>query len=156
MENLRSKHPHIALIQTNSENCTGDHIIGSKNCHESFATTNAQDCAYVFHNETLKDCIDCELIAASELCYECTPAYDLYNCNFCLECGNTKNSEYCVRVFNSHDCFGCVGRDHAEFEILNQKYSKEEYLKRIAALRNELKTEKKYINWLPEIVGKLD
>lgn len=156
MERLREKHPHIASVQTNTQNCVGDHIINSKNCSWAFATTESEDCCYVFHNDHLKDSMDTDLMAASELIYECTPGYDLYNCNFCLECGNTKNAEFCVRVFNSHDCFGCVGRDHAEFEILNQKYPKDEYFKRVAQMKDQLKSEKKYTNWLPDVVGEID
>lgn len=152
VDGLRAQHPHCASIQMNSENCLGDHIINSKNCYWAFNTTSAQDSCYVMHNDGLKDCYDTDLIAASELCYECTPGYDLYNCNFCLECGNTKNAEYCVRCFNSHDLFGCVARDHAEFEILNVKYSKEEYFKKVAEIKEELRRKNQYTQWLPEVI----
>lgn len=156
VKNLIEKYPHVASIQTNAQNCIGDHIINSKNCYWAFATTESEDLCYVFHNDHLKDSLDTDLMAGSELIYESTPGYDLYNCNFCLECGNTKNAEYCVRCFNSHDLFGCIGRNHAEYQILNQPYNKEEYFKRIAEIKDRLRADKKYTNWLPDVVGRID
>lgn len=153
---LRQQHPHVFSVQVNTQNCFGDNIVNSKNCYSAFHTLNAEDCAYTFHVDKMKDCYDTEVVASSELTYECTPGYDLYNCNFCLECGNTKNAEYSVRCFNSHDVFGCVGRNHAEFEILNQKYNKEDYFKKVAEIKEKLRAEKTYVNWLADIVGKID
>ncbi len=156
VEELRKNHPHNASVQINCQNCIGDDIVNSKNCYWAFNAENCEDSGYLFHTDHLKDSYDTEVTAQGELLYECTPGYDLYNCNFCLECGNTKNAEYCVRCFNSHDVFGCVGRNHAEFEILNQKYSKDEYFKKVAEIKDELRAKKTYVNWLPDVVGKID
>lgn len=156
VKNLIEKYPHVASVQTNAQNCIGDHIINSKNCYWAFASTESEDLCYVFHNDKLKDSCDTDLMAASELIYESTPGFDLYNCNFCLECGNTKNAEYCVRCFNSHDLFGCVSKNHAEFQILNKQYSREEYFKLVAEIKRQLREEKKYMNWLPDVIGKID
>lgn len=157
MEELRKKHPHIVSVQINSDNCFGNHVMNSKNCYWAFDIKGgAEDSYYIFHGEGLKDCCDSEYLAPSELLYECTVGFDLYNCNFCLECGNTKNAEFCIRVFNSHDCFGCVGRNHAEYEILNEKHTKEEYFKKMAEIKDRLRIENKYMNWLPDVIGRID
>lgn len=152
VENLRLKHPHIAATIIQSENCTGDHILRSKNCSYAFATTESEDCMYVFHNDHLKDVCDTDLMAASELLYECTPGFDMYNCNFCLECGGLRESEFCVRCFNSTNLFGCVTRNHAEFEILNKPYSKEDWYKKVKEIKKQLRKEENYRNFLPEII----
>jgi len=48
---------------------------------------------------------------------------------FCHETGlQAHNLDYCETVTkDSHDCFGCVGLKHAEYSILNKRYSKDEY-----------------------------
>lgn len=35
-------------------------------------------------------------------------------------------------------------------------YSKDEFFKRVAQIKGQLRTEKKYFNWLPDVVGKID
>lgn len=157
MDELRLTYPHVANVQINAQNCFGDHVLNSKNCYWAFDVKGgSEDCCYIYHNEKLKDCVDSEYLAPSELLYECTVGFDLYNCNFCFECGNLKNSEFCVRCFNSHDLFGCVGRNHAEYQILNQQYEKEKYFKKVEEIKDQLKREKQYKNWLPEVIGKID
>lgn len=154
-EKLRLKYPHLCAVISQSEECIGDHIIRSKNCNWAFATTDSEDCAYVFHNDHLKDVYDTDLMANSELLYECNIGYDLYGCNFMLECGNVKESEYCVRCFNSNHLFGCAARDHASYEILNKKYSEKDWHEKVAEIKAELKKQNEYKNFLPDIIENL-
>ncbi len=84
IEEPKSKHPHVFSQQLNTQNCIGNDIVNSKNCYWSFNTVNSEDCGYTFHVDKMKDCYDTEVVANSELTYECTPGYDLYDCNFCL------------------------------------------------------------------------
>jgi len=36
-------------------------------------------------------------------------------------------SSYVINCYGIKNCLGAVNKDHAEYEILNKKYSKEEY-----------------------------
>ena len=94
--------------------------------------------------------MDCDQIGydPSELLYECIGNSGNTNCNFCYASWHNADIEYCEHVFNSHDCFGCISRSHAEYEILNQKYSKEDYFKRVREIKEELKREEMYGKWL--------
>jgi hypothetical protein len=57
--------------------------------------------------------------------------------------------EYCELIANSKNCFGCVGLNHKEFYILNQPYSREDYFKRVAEIKDQLKREGSYGRWFP-------
>lgn len=145
---LRETLPRIATQGFNNENVVGDHISNSKNAFYCFDVSENEDTAYIFNSNNIKDCIDCNYTGiGAELNYMCHSAVTLVNSSFCNVCWQSQNLEYCEYVFNSHDCFGCVSRNHAEYEILNQKYPKEEYFKRVAALKEELKNERTYGRW---------
>ncbi len=150
LEKLRQTVPHIAFIQKNCEHCIGSYLQNCKNCFVCFNMTNAEDCLYMHRINDAKDCMDCDNLGYdnSELLYECIGNTGNTNCNFCYACWHNSNLEYCDLVFNSHDCFGCISRSHAEYEILNKKYSKESYFKKIHEIKEELKQEGLYGKWL--------
>ena len=140
--------PHISMHGLNNENVAGDHIFNSQNCFYSFDVNNQQDTMYMYNSFDAKDCMDCGYSSlGAELSYMCHSGVTLFNSNFCNVCWYSQNLEYCEYAYNSHDCFGCVSRDHAEYEILNVKYSKEEYFKRVAEIKDQLKKEGSYGRW---------
>lgn len=153
LENLRQKTPQRNVFQKNCENCLGSDLRNSRNLFYCFSVKNAEDVIYGGTNcNQCKDAVDVDNIAA-------TMAQELYQSlgvtgSYSLICCNvnwfSQNCSYCELVFNSHDCFGCIGRNHAEYEILNVKYSKEEYFKRIAEIKEELKKEGQWGKmWIP-------
>ena len=151
VEELRLKVPNIALVQLNSENCTGDHIYNSKNCTNCYSMSHVEDATNCYHIvDKSRDVYDTECMTG-ELLYECVMGYDLYNCNFCWQCGNTRDAEFCVRVFNSKCMFGCVGVNHGKYMILNEEYSSGAWTKEVRKIRKELKAARQYQNFLPEI-----
>jgi hypothetical protein len=150
LEKIRRTIPHINLIQKNCENCLGTYLENSKGCFYTFYANDVEDCFYMgTGNDAVKDSMDCDNIGydPSELLYECIGNSGNFNCNFCNACWHNSNLEYCELVFNSHDCFGCVGRSHAEYEILNKKYSKEEYEKKVMEIKRELRAGGLYGKW---------
>jgi hypothetical protein len=152
-EKVREKTPHVASIQKNCEDCVGSFMESAKGCFWCFNTNNAEDCMYMYTSITnVKDSMDCVCIGydPSELLYQCVGNNGNHNCNFCDSCWHSSDLEYCEMVFNSHDCFGCISRSHAEYEILNKKYPKEEYFKKVAEIKDELRKEGLYGKWLLE------
>lgn len=150
LENLRKTVPQINLIQKNCENCLGSYLENSKNCFNCYQLTGGEDCFYMrsmAHH--VKDSMDCDQIGydPSELLYECIGNSGNTNCNFCYASWHNSDLEYCEQVFNSHDCFGCISRSHAEYEVLNQKYSKEDYFKKVREIKDELKRDGIYGKW---------
>lgn len=153
IERIKQTVPHVHAVQKNCENCTGSFLENSKNCYCSFFCTDVEDCFYMgTNNDEVKNSMDCDCIGydPSELLYECVGNSGNFNCNFCNACWHNSDLEYCEMVFNSHDCFGCISRSHAEYEILNKKYSPEEYFKRVQEIKDELRAKNLYGKWLYE------
>lgn len=145
---LKEQLPRNAMQGVNNEHVVGNHISNSKNVFYSFDASEQEDTMYMFNASDNKDCMDlCYTGQGSELSYMCQSAVRIFNCNFCNVCWFSQNLEYCEYVFNSRDCFGCVSRNHAEYEILNQKYPKEEYLKKVSEIKTKLKKEGSYGRW---------
>lgn len=140
--------PHVYLQGFQNENVIGDHIFHSRNAFYCFDVNEIEDCFYMFNAYTVKDCMDTiNTNINSELNYMCMSAVNIFNSNFCSVCWYSRNLEYCEYVYHSHDCFGCVSRSHAEYEILNQKYTKEDYFKKVAEIKEELREEGSYGRW---------
>lgn len=145
---LKNMLPHIAFQGVQNENVTGNHIFHTRNAFYCFDINEAEDVTYIFNSIGIKDCSDMAYSSiGTELCYMCHSGVTLFNSNFCNVCWYSQNLEYCEFVYNSHDCFGCVSRSHAEYEILNEKYSKDEYFKKLAQLKDELKKDGTYGRW---------
>ncbi len=145
---LQATLPRIAMQGFNNENVMGDHIFNSKNAFYCFDVSNQEDTMYIYNSIQMKDSMDLNYSSlGTELCYMCHSGVTLFNSNFCSISWYSQNLEYCEYVFNSHDCFGCVSRNHAEYEILNQKYSKDEYFKKVAQIKDELRADGSYGRW---------
>lgn len=153
LENLRQKFPQRAIYQKNCENCIGHDLRYCKNVFYSFAAKNCEDCIYTLrHMKNVKDGVDIECVAAD-------PTEEIYNsigvsggknifCSWIVWFSG--DIFYCEQIYNSHNCLGCIGRNHAEFEILNKKYPKEEYFKKFREIEGELREAKLWGKmWLP-------
>lgn len=137
-ENLKKQLFHKNLRIINSENCTGDFINDSKNITNGFYVTEAEDCVNVYDCSKIKNCYDNTANDKSELCLECDTSYELYNAKFCSYTVTSENVSYCDQCVNANNCFGCVGLHHAEFMILNKKYTKEDYEILLAKIKKHM------------------
>lgn len=139
LDQIKLKAPHVYAHQLDNENATGDYIFNSRNSWACFDSKDVDDCGYLNNAIGAKDCWDCSWLGHDcRLCYECVSAPTLYNCDYCACVWWCQDMEYCEYCFNSHDCFLCVGLNHAEYCILNRQYSEEEYFQRKKAIRDEL------------------
>nr|MDD3720588.1 hypothetical protein [Candidatus Gracilibacteria bacterium] len=114
---------------TNSENCTGDNIMGSKNCKKCFSSNNSENVAYSFMTDKAINCYDCDSNNNLENSYySLISGASAYNCHFCIagwdNCKNLLYSDYC---FFCSNCFGCIGLKNKSYCILNKQYTKEQY-----------------------------
>lgn len=139
MEKLRLQFPHPPMHQTGSENVTGDYIWSSKNCFMCFHTEAAQDSAYLYEEIVrLKDCVDCTHIQDCELCYNLMSASGCYNVDCSWWVTDSSDCMYSFCLQTCKNCFGCTYLAHKEYYILNEPYSKEEYFKKVAEIKEEL------------------
>ncbi len=134
---LQNKVPRLSNITVNSENSDFCNIVGDcRNCYFLFGSVNCEDCMYGSPYSS-KNCIDTLGIKDCSYCYECVDCTGLYECFYCQNCNNSSNLEYCFDVSGSKNCFLSVGLRKAEFCILNKKYSKAEYIAKVAELKKK-------------------
>lgn len=139
VEKIKTTLPQAALkIARRSENSLGDYVLDCKNCYFCFFTTECQDSAYLFSSQFSKDCFDGNLMHMCELCYQCPSIGHSYNCSYSTGDYLT-NCHYCTYCFNSKNLFGCVNLKHAKYCILNQQYSKKEYLAKVKKIKKDLR-----------------
>lgn len=120
-----------------AENCSGDYISNSKDCHSCFHAFEAQDCRYGVHVwRNSKDNMDVDTCGRdAELNYECiNTGISAYNNLFCNQCWSTSDLLYCDMCQSSRNCFGCIGLRNKSYCILNKQYSRSEYEAKVAQI----------------------
>lgn len=101
---------------------------GSQRCYGCMFTTDSRDC---FNCTYCHDCAECSD------CTHCTRCENVHNSSYCVDSRNCSNSSYLVMSEDCSECvfcFGCVGLVKKEFHILNQKFRRDEYFKKIKEL----------------------
>jgi hypothetical protein len=137
LKELSQKTPYAALESsyttlTNSEYTNS--IAYSKNCFMIFWADFCENVYYSSILNGLKWSSDCLRGWKSELCYESTGFIRSYNLFF------SEDSDDCVDVWFSRNCYGCtncvgcVNLRGESYCILNIKYSKEDYIKKLKEL----------------------
>lgn len=150
LEELKHKIPQRAAHILNSENCIGERITRSRNCYACFDANDCEDSYYLQDVWRTKDSADLTFSDGTELCYECfSIGMGCYNCNFSNYIRGSSDLEYCELCFNCKHCFGCVSLQSKEYYILNKPYSAEEYFKKVAEIKAQIKQDGSYGKHLP-------
>ncbi|MFC1749378.1 hypothetical protein ACFL2V_11295 [Pseudomonadota bacterium] len=122
------KYPQRALQMVNTESCTGNYLINSRNSHDCFLAEGLEDCAYMWNIPVgCTDCMDLNYSPSNELAYNSISTINSYQSVVIPFCWDVKTSNYSFQCFYSQDLFGCMGLKHEKFCILNKKYSEKEY-----------------------------
>ncbi|KKP64028.1 MAG: hypothetical protein UR62_C0022G0006 [Candidatus Nomurabacteria bacterium GW2011_GWF2_35_12] len=113
-------------------NSTGSYVTNCKNVNDSYLIRESENMRYCQYMQMPKnkECYDTTIWGANmELHYEtCLSGENSYNLKFCVNCWPAcRDDEYCMDLFSSSDCFGCIGLKKKQYCILNKQYSKEEY-----------------------------
>ena len=107
------------------ENCEYGHFVGwMKNGYLVFDSGQSEDSAYAVFMGYCKDCVDCYLIANSELCYEVVKGEQCYNVLFGTRVSNCNFSAFLDDCIGCSHCLGCVNLHNKEYRIFNQPVSK--------------------------------
>lgn len=110
---------------------------GLKDCYMVFSGDSSEKCLYCHRIINAKECVDCELIVHSELCYGCINCKESYNLRYAEECISCRDSAFLVDCRDCTNCLGCFGLRHQQYQVFNQQLTKEEYEQRFAAYRLE-------------------
>jgi hypothetical protein len=135
---LQKEVPRMGLLTKNSENCEYvNHGTNNKNCYLSFAVI---DCENIMYSANAfggaRDCMDCYWIEDKvERSYECISTYSSYACQYSMLLNSCANCSYCYDCRGCSNCFMSYNLRNKQYYILNQPYSREEYLKKIEEFR---------------------
>jgi len=145
LEKIKKKTPRMFVHQFDTQNCTGDYIYHSKNCHMCFDTRHTEDSGYINQANLemgTKDSWDCGPIPTGmDLCYDIAYAHYLFNCQHLHWCGNLKDCKWTTCCMESKNLFGCNYLKHKDdgYYILNQKVDEDFYKKTTKAIDKELR-----------------
>ena len=137
---FKKKYIVPALVENHSTNVSGNWLDECKNVEAGFNCERTEDGKYLFGIVDAKDVMDYTYWGKnSELIYECSSiGYQCSKVLFSNECWDQLiSSQYCVNCHGSSDLFGCVGLRKKQYCILNKQYTKEEYEKLVAEIKEQ-------------------
>lgn len=140
---------HRENLNTKCVNSTGNYLTECKNCRECYFYETSENCAYIFRGLGNKDSQDSTGIWKAELVYnicQLTDGYRFLNSNYCTSCRDSEYLDYCIEC---ESCFGCVGLQKKKFHILNKPYPEPEYRKLVSKIKDDMKREGVYGQFLP-------
>jgi hypothetical protein len=151
LDAVKNGKPHRGSHIYASENCTGDNIFNSKNCHYCFDIKDCEDCKFTAFTPKGISTHDATFTAPDglEMCYYVGSTlgghrmlftFLAYYCNFALY---SQECHYCNNIF------GCASMRHHEYCILNKQYSKEEYEKLTGKLIDHMKETGEWGEYFP-------
>jgi hypothetical protein len=126
LRQLRRQH------ESNSANPGSHETESSERCYDCMFTVDSTDCV---------QCTDCDGCARCIKCTHCTDCEHCYGSNHCIDSSHCADSSHliaCESCVDCEFCFGCVGLVDAEFHILNESFTREEYFERLALLEEAL------------------
>ncbi|HEY5714506.1 MAG TPA: hypothetical protein VIT68_04100, partial [Candidatus Gracilibacteria bacterium] len=127
--------PRLGVAVTKSENCDYNmYCVDSKNCYLC-QRVQAEDCYYCYLPVYSRDCADCYNINTCELCYEVIDGQNCYEVAFAQNVVHCRNSKFLFDCRSCQDCFFCAGVRNAQYYFCNEKYTKEDYEKKIAEFK---------------------
>jgi len=127
------KVPRPSTNRVGAENSEYAHLIfDSKSCYLSFQVFQCERLIGCYRAVRVKDSANSFFCIESELLYECVNCSKCYNLRFSADCENCSDSSYLYDCKGCRNCFMCWNLRNKEYCFMNEKYSKEEYEKKIS------------------------
>ena len=141
---------HRDMYILNSENCTGDDIVNSKNCHYAFNIADCEDCKYLYDVLEAKNCYDLNYsLYKPEASYELISTLNMSYSAFCMASHYSANLFYCDQCENSSELFGCIALNQKHNCILNKSYTKHEYEQLVTKIIGHMRETKEWGEFFP-------
>lgn len=130
---LFEKVPRPSTNRVGAENSEYAHLIfDSKSCYLTFQAFQAERLIGCYRAIRLKDSASCFFCIESELLCECVNCSRCYNLKFSEDCENCFDSAFLYDCKGCKNCFMSWNLRNREYCFMNEKYSKENYAKKIA------------------------
>lgn len=136
----------------NSENCDGQYIDGSLDCHQSYFLRNCQNVDGSFNLESCKDCFSSVTSTGGQLHYmNMGVRRNSYNVQLCFTAMQLSDSQYTSGVIpEGNNLFGCSHfNQKASYCILNKQYTKQEYEELLPRVIAHMKATGEYGQFFP-------
>ncbi len=119
-----------------SENCTGDAIFHSKNCHGCFDVSDCEDSKYLAYTPKGIHSYDATFTAPDgvQWCYNVGSTVGATNSMSTFLCWYGDALLYSRECHGCKHCFGCVGLKNKRYCIFNKEYAKEDYEHTVARI----------------------
>ncbi len=149
-EQLRRSRPRVYAHLYNCEDCTGDMLFHSKECHACFDLRESEHCKFIAFSPNSVHSYDCNMTAPDgvQFCYESvsTLGKDL-KFNAIVWFGN--EIDYSMECHHSKNLFGCIGLKKAQYCILNKQYTANEYKSLRAKIIGKMKETREWGEFFP-------
>lgn len=146
---LRDKTPKTTVAQFRCVNSIyTNQSQDLKNCYLCFACDKSEDCMYGNWFFNCKQSVDCSIVHASELIYECLNVTNSYKSTYMSDSKNCIESHFMKNCRDCHNCFGCVNLRGKSYCFFNEQLTKKEYENKLNqfewTVENIEKTKKKF------------
>jgi len=114
---------------TNSNFTNMNHYL--KNCYYIFNSDYNEKCMYGEEMEHCTDCVDVTMAESTQLAYEsfnCNKCYEIY---YSVDCESSHDVWFSKNLMGCSNCFGCINLRGQQYCIFNEKYTREDYLKKL-------------------------
>ena len=127
---IKMKLPHRQSYIYASENCSGDMVLNSKNCHYAFASKEGEDSKFIFSDPKAQHSYDCSFASPVGTQYSYYTISTL-GTSMLFTWFHWYGDEglFTMECHNCDNCFACVGLRRKQYCIFNKQYTKEEYEK---------------------------
>ena len=149
----RTRFPLRSFIGVRNEDVTGNFLYDSKNCFDCMNCRGGQDLEHCLGiNNSNDNFYHLYFGLRSQQIYNCiSSGLDIQNLKFCSDirmgCESLSYCYFCS--YGVSQCFGCVGLKRKSYCILNQQYSKEEYLELSARIIQQMKERGEWGRFFP-------
>lgn len=146
-----SSQPVPALWGAMNEDVSGNYIFHSKSVSEAFDILDSEDVVYGSRLRGAKTVLDTDFLYRGEDLYQYSSGTGPSRCRFSFSLYDSSyDIDYSASCASgSHDLFGCVGLRRAEYCILNQPYSREEYVELRAKVIAHMRETGEYGSFFP-------
>jgi len=125
--------PRPSTNRVGAENSEYAHLIfDSKSCYLSFQVFQSEKLIGCYRAVRMLDSANSFFCIESELLCECVNCAKCYNLKFSEDCENCSDGAFLYDCKGCRNCFMCWNLRNKEYYFMNEKYSKEEYEKKIA------------------------
>ncbi|KKR43888.1 MAG: hypothetical protein UU10_C0003G0025 [Parcubacteria group bacterium GW2011_GWF1_40_6] len=114
---------------TNSSFVNMNHYL--KDCYYLFNSDYNEKCMYGEELEHCMNCVDLTMAEGTELAYEsvnCNKCYEIY---YSVDCESSHDIWFSKNLVGCSNCFGCINLRSQQYCIFNEKYTREDYLKKL-------------------------